>query len=109
MITSPAWTKAIFVREPKERFLSAYKEDAANRHDFVRHKCCDDDLDSDIDDDDYVGSSYEQKWCSSKYDDKYRTLGFVNFLTLSEHPQCRNESIWKPCSDFIDDKFLPYM
>ena len=37
----PAWTKAIFLREPKKRFLSAYLDKAvANNGDFIRDKCC---------------------------------------------------------------------
>eukprot|EP00980_Cylindrotheca_fusiformis_P010053 scaffold2220_cov75-Cylindrotheca_fusiformis.AAC.8 len=37
----PSWTKAIFVRDPKERFLSAYLDKVvSNNGVFVRDKCC---------------------------------------------------------------------
>ena len=41
MMTSPEWTRAIFVRDPKERFLSAYL-DKVRRKDgmYVKHHCC---------------------------------------------------------------------
>ncbi len=40
IITSPEYTKAIFVREPKQRFLSAYLDKAVALPDFLRRKCC---------------------------------------------------------------------
>lgn len=40
MMTSPDWTRAIFVREPKERFLSAYLNKAIEDHGYVKKKCC---------------------------------------------------------------------
>jgi len=41
MLTDPEWTNAIFVREPKERFLSAYLDKGKGREGryVVRH-CC---------------------------------------------------------------------
>lgn len=37
----PSWTKAIFIREPKKRFLSAYLDKAvSNNALFIRDKCC---------------------------------------------------------------------
>lgn len=37
----PSWTKAIFVRDPKERFLSAFLDKVvSNDGVFVRDKCC---------------------------------------------------------------------
>jgi hypothetical protein len=40
MMTSPEYTRAIFVREPKERFLSAYLDKAVTNSNFIRQKCC---------------------------------------------------------------------
>lgn len=41
MLTDPEWTRAIFVRDPKERFFSAYL-DKAKKNDgkYVTHHCC---------------------------------------------------------------------
>ena len=41
MLASKEWTKAIFVREPKERLLSAYLDKVArNNGSYVVHHCC---------------------------------------------------------------------
>ena len=41
MLESDEWTKALFVREPKSRFLSAYLDKAVvNEGAFVRSACC---------------------------------------------------------------------
>lgn len=41
MFLDPNWTKAIFVRDPKQRFLSAYLDKAvSNNGHFLRDKCC---------------------------------------------------------------------
>lgn len=41
MFLDPNWTKAIFVRDPKQRFLSAYLDKAvSNNGQFLRDKCC---------------------------------------------------------------------
>jgi hypothetical protein len=40
MMTSPEWTRAIFVRDPKERFLSAYLDKVVQNPYFTRHVCC---------------------------------------------------------------------
>ena len=45
MLTDQEWTRAIFVRDPKEHFLSAYL-DKANKNDgiYVTHHCCNSDI-----------------------------------------------------------------
>jgi hypothetical protein len=41
MLTSPNWTRAIFVRDPKNRILSAYLDKALHNHgDYVKRHCC---------------------------------------------------------------------
>lgn len=40
MMKSPEWTKAVFVREPKERILSAFMNKFINDKFFFRKKCC---------------------------------------------------------------------
>ena len=39
LMTDPEWTRAIFVRDPKERLLSAYLDKGKNQH-FIKSKCC---------------------------------------------------------------------
>jgi len=41
MLTDPSWTRAIFVREPKERLLSAYLDKVVGNHSYyLRKHCC---------------------------------------------------------------------
>jgi len=41
MLTDPSWTRAIFVREPRERLLSAYLDKVVGNHSYyVRKHCC---------------------------------------------------------------------
>ena len=41
MLISPEWTRAIFVRDPKERFLSAYLDKVRNKEGkYVIGHCC---------------------------------------------------------------------
>lgn len=40
MMTDPTWTRAIFVRDPKVRFLSAYLDKAVTHHSYIDKKCC---------------------------------------------------------------------
>jgi hypothetical protein len=40
IMTSPNWTRAIFVRDPKERFLSAFLDKAVGYPSFLKGKCC---------------------------------------------------------------------
>jgi len=41
MMSSPQYTKAVFVREPKERILSAFLNKFVKDKSFFRNKCCD--------------------------------------------------------------------
>ena len=40
MMTSPDWTRAIFLRDPLERFVSAYLDKALGPDDYVQRHCC---------------------------------------------------------------------
>ena len=40
MMTSPLWTRAIFLRDPMERFVSAYLDKAVGKDHYVQHMCC---------------------------------------------------------------------
>ena len=40
MMTSPDWTRAIFVRDPKERLLSAYLDKMMYNPGYIVQKCC---------------------------------------------------------------------
>lgn len=40
ILLDPAWTKAIFVRDPKERVLSAYLNKAVAETSYIKKQCC---------------------------------------------------------------------
>lgn len=40
ILTSPEWTRAVFVRDPKERFLSAYLDKVVHTQHIVLRACC---------------------------------------------------------------------
>lgn len=40
IMTSPEWTRAIFVRDPKERLVSAYLDKGVGNPGYMREKCC---------------------------------------------------------------------
>ena len=40
IMTSHEWTRAIFVRDPKERLVSAYLDKGVGNPDYMREKCC---------------------------------------------------------------------
>lgn len=40
IMTSPEWIRAIFVRDPKERLVSAYLDKGVGNPDYMREKCC---------------------------------------------------------------------
>ena len=83
-LTSPNWTRAMFVRDPKERLLSAYldkglKADGA----FVKEKCCE--MDN------------APPHCRQHVNQKLKTLdGFVDIVKWCPNPHWSSQSsrIW---------------
>lgn len=85
-MTSENWTRAIFVRDPKERFLSAYLDQAVNT-DFANLICC-----------------RTNVTISEKCSDLIKTLeGFVNVTRT-----CHSDH-WSAQSVRIDRKFWKYI
>lgn len=83
MMTSPEWTRAIMVRDPKERFLSAFLDKAvSNFHTHIRNRCC---LDSSC----VPGSQ--------------TLLGFLKLCQVCE------DDHWRPQHDRMDSKYWPYV
>jgi hypothetical protein len=83
MMTSPKWTRAVMVRDPKQRFLSAFLDKAvSNRHQHIQHRCCPDQA------------------CIADA----QTL--AGFLRLCE--RCDDEH-WRAQNARLDSKFWPYM
>lgn len=87
MMLDPDYTRAMIVRDPKERFLSAYLDKAVARNgSFVRLACC--------------PKTNKQCWPSSASNDN-QTL--QDFFELTR--ECHNPH-WNPQGYRIDPKFL---
>jgi Sulfotransferase family len=104
MLTDPAWTRAIFVREPKERLLSAYL-DKGRQNSYVQHHCCPQTRRGD--------PVFEKLQCDNKQpllgpvaSQKDKTppiVSFDDFLGLVV-PNCRDKH-WEPQHQRVDAKY----
>lgn len=92
MMTSPAWTKAAILREPKERVLSAFLDKAVKEDYYVR-KCC-----QKLPDDNLI------KKCT---EDEKDFESFLNFVT--KYPDECFDVHWEPQIAKIDLKWWPYI
>ena len=83
-LTSPNWTRAIFVRDPKERLLSAYLDKGLKADgSFVKEKCCEKDN--------------APPHCRRHVNEKLKTLdGFVDIVKWCPNPHWSSQSsrIW---------------
>ena len=84
MMTSPAWTRAMMVRDPKQRFLSAFLDKAvSNNHKHIIERCCPDD--------------------SSCVQDAQTLQGFLRLVHV-----CHDDH-WRPQSMRMEYKYWPYL
>lgn len=84
MMTSPNWTRAMFVRDPKERFISAFLDKGQNK-DFIRKACC-----------------WENSGCENM-----AARDPEHFLKVAR--KCKNGH-WDPQSNrMMEDKYWPYL
>lgn len=82
-MTSPQYTRAVFVRDPKERFVSAYLDKVVREKGIhIKNVCCPD------------GSCIE------------RAKSVAGFLQLAQ--TCMDEH-WRPQAKRVDEKYWPYM
>jgi hypothetical protein len=92
MMTSPEWTKAAILREPKERVLSAFLDKAVNNNYYVT-KCCKKLPDENM-----------KKQC---IDNGKKFDYFLHFVT--EYPKQCFDVHWEPQIAKIDSKWWPYI
>eukprot|EP00558_Chaetoceros_sp_UNC1202_P004209 CAMPEP_0197249990 /NCGR_PEP_ID=MMETSP1429-20130617/50525_1 /TAXON_ID=49237 /ORGANISM="Chaetoceros sp., Strain UNC1202" /LENGTH=329 /DNA_ID=CAMNT_0042711707 /DNA_START=70 /DNA_END=1059 /DNA_ORIENTATION=+ len=92
MMTSPAWTKAAILREPKERVLSAFLDKAVKEDYYVR-KCCD-----------RLPAEDLKQQCKKNEED---FASFLHFVT--EYPEECFDVHWEPQIAKIDQKWFPYI
>lgn len=86
-MTSPNWTRALFVRDPKERLLSAYLDKGVRSGGkFVKEKCC--------------GKDDAPMNCREDVNTKIQTLhGFADIVRWCSNPH------WAPQSSRIGDPY----
>lgn len=83
MMTSPEWTRAMMVRDPKTRFLREFLDKAVGSNQkHLQSKCCPD------------------RFC---IEDSQTILGFVDLCHV-----CKDDH-WHSQHDRIDEKYWPYM
>lgn len=85
IMTSPQWTRAVFVRDPKERFLSAYLDKAVNENFYLVNHCCKD-----------------KKTCGN-----YGKISLNNFYEIVK--TCSTDNHWRAQSKTVDEKYWPYV
>ncbi|KAL3939622.1 MAG: hypothetical protein SGBAC_005692 [Bacillariaceae sp.] len=91
-----SWTKAIFVREPKERFLSAFLDKAiSNDGVFVRDKCCATEGTR--------SNCRNDASCQKCVTDALTIPGFLQTIET-----CRNAH-WDPMYDRLEPKYWKYI
>jgi hypothetical protein len=83
IFTSPEWTRAVFVRDPKERFLSAYLDKVVQSQNIVLGSCCEDTWD-----------------CASS------NTTFAEFVNMTD--TCENEH-WDAQNQRLPTKYWQYM
>lgn len=91
MLTDPNWTRAIFVRDPKERLLSAYLDKAAKKKGaYVDRHCCSSELD-------------KPNSCG-----KTASRSLLDFVKVIRE-RCCCDPHWKPQSLRIDEELWDYV
>jgi hypothetical protein len=97
IMTSPRWTRAIFVRDPKERTLSAYLDKGVKKNGiYVTKHCC------------------KKELVAKKMNSNFVTCGerastsFLSFLKLIQS-QCCCDPHWGKQSFRIDTDFRPFI
>ena len=90
MLNSETWTRAVFVREPKERVLSAYLDKYIRKPDFFNRTCCR-----------KLKERDEQAYCRNKLIEEGGDFRY--FLKHASH-DCKNHH-WDPQAENIDLKW----
>jgi len=91
ILTSPNWTRAMFVRDPKERLLSAYLDKGVRaRGKFVKEKCC------------YQDNAPEH--CRTEINKQIKSLeGFAEIIHWCPNPH------WASQSSRVADNYWNYI
>lgn len=90
MLNSEEWTRAVFVREPKERILSGYLDKFINNPEFFDRKCCQTLL-----------NETEMGICRDKLQEEDGTFGYFLKHACDD---CKDHH-WDPQVENIDEKW----
>jgi len=95
MMTSPEWTRAIFVRDPKTRFLSAFLDKSVGNYgSFVTERCCPDAMKCMLDNYPEIPAFMAIKSCQVEgWDSRKNT---IKAMWLEGKPCC---SVFKECQE----------
>ena len=112
MLTDPSWTRAIFLRNPKERLLSAYLDKAVKENGkYIRAHCCHDpngNMSLHMLLQCHVSNEKLARQRNEKNNNNEEPLiSFVDFLTKLV-PQC-SDPHWRPQAQRVPEKYWPYM
>jgi hypothetical protein len=92
LMVSPEWTRAIFFRNPKERFLSAYLEKGKRKDgEYLKRQCCRSSK---------VGKDNMESCV------KLASQSFQGFFNLTR--SCR-DSHWTPQAERMEPKYWPFI
>jgi hypothetical protein len=92
MMTSPEWTRAIMVRDPKQRFLSAFLDKSVgNFHTHIKDRCC------------TIGYENDTDGSNLCVENAQTIAGFLQLCY-----KCYDDH-WRPQSIRVDCKYWPYI
>lgn len=103
MLTDPTWTRAIFVRDPKERFVSAYLDKAVQNPHFLKRKCC-------------TATKTATKTTLTEPNDNDKTVACAESISRAQTSPMAflefverycNNAHWRPQSLRLTDKYWP--
>jgi len=98
LLTQPDWTRAVFLREPKERILSSYLNKVVSKN-IYKQKCCKKEISS-LKMGKKSKESLREK-CTEEFD------AFLFFAKPGSY--CSNNNHWKPQASRINLKWWPYI
>jgi hypothetical protein len=98
MMTHPNWTRALIVREPKERFVSAYLDKAFQHPTFLQEQCCRH----------YAGGvcAHNQAQQQQQQQQQPKPVSPEAFVRVMQ--TCNNPH-WRPQSKRMEAKYWPYI
>jgi len=111
MLIDPAWTRAIFIRDPRQRLLSAYL-DKGTQNQYMQFHCCPHSERRWADDPELyrrvLRCDKREKHLGPEGSQRSRGSELVGFRDFVRHvvPKCRDPH-WDPLADRIDSKYLP--